>query len=198
MLRERKRRFGVNAIISGVDAETSLSLSQHSISLLRLYTFFSRSQSVIIFSLLMTMVCPEQVLLFCATIACGNVCVCVHVCVCVCTYVRVCMCACVCVCVCAHADMGVCTCMVHMRADWWVPRFDFSNFRIFEADCEWIEGPAHKTVVAVKTSSIEHNAEHIITNKTYFIGRTVTPAMSRVVPPWEAALRPTHYKTDWW
>ena len=38
----------------GVDAETSLSFSLFmSISLLRLYTFFSRSQSVIIFSLKM-------------------------------------------------------------------------------------------------------------------------------------------------
>ena len=51
MQRERKRRFGVNAIISltddGVDAETSLSLSLSiSISLLRSYTFFSRSPLV--------------------------------------------------------------------------------------------------------------------------------------------------------
>ena len=53
MQRERKRRFGVNAIISqtddGVDAETSLSLSLSlgiSISLLRPYTFFSRSPLV--------------------------------------------------------------------------------------------------------------------------------------------------------
>ena len=68
MQRERKRRFGINAIISlieaglcaciydddGVDAETSLFLSLCiSISLLRLYTFFSRSLSVIIFSLKM-------------------------------------------------------------------------------------------------------------------------------------------------
>ena len=51
--RERKRRFGVNAIISasddGVDAETSLSLCI-SISLLRPYTFFSRSHLVFILS----------------------------------------------------------------------------------------------------------------------------------------------------
>ena len=53
MQRERKRRFGVNAIISlretddGVDAEMSLSLSLCiSISLLRPYTFFLRSPLV--------------------------------------------------------------------------------------------------------------------------------------------------------
>ena len=55
MQRERKRRFGVNAIISWqmmVSTPKRLFLSLCiSIPLLRLYTFFSRSQSVIIFSL---------------------------------------------------------------------------------------------------------------------------------------------------
>ena len=60
----RKRRFGVNAIISlqtddGVDAETSLSLSLCiSISLLRPYTFFSRS--VLVFKTLFENACELQ------------------------------------------------------------------------------------------------------------------------------------------
>ena len=66
MQRERKRRFGVNAIIDqtddGVDAETSLSLSLHfylSSPPLHFFTFFSRSQSVILFSLNLLHCCEK-------------------------------------------------------------------------------------------------------------------------------------------